>query len=299
MKKKCIIISGPTAVGKTALAVQVAQHFSTSIISADSRQCYQELNIGVAKPSFQELQAVHHYFINSHSIHQSVNAADFERYALAAVQEIFSVADVAVIVGGTGLYIKAFQEGLDQIPPVPNEFRNNLIAQYKQLGLDWLAQQIQSSDPEFFTTGEIHNPQRMLRALEVRLFTGKSIRSFQNNKAVNRDFDCINIAVELPRADLYSRINIRVDDMIEQGLVNEVAQLAPFRHLNALQTVGYKELFEYVDQSVTLDFAIEKIKQNTRHYAKRQITWLKNQFHHSQWLPPDAPKVIAHIASML
>ena len=299
MKKKCIIISGPTAVGKTALSVDVATHFSTSIISADSRQCYKELNIGVAKPTAVELQNIHHYFINSHSIQENINAADFEKYALSAVEEIFQKSDIALMVGGTGLYIKAFQQGLDPIPQVPAEVRNDIIQNFEQLGIEWLVNQIKNVDPEFYATGELHNPQRMMRTLEVKIFTGKSIRSFQINNPVQRDFECINITVNLPRAELYNRINSRVDAMVSQGLVDEVSNLIPYKQLNALQTVGYKELFDYFNQLSTLEEAILKIKQKTRHYAKRQVTWLSHQLPESKMLPPDSNLVIPYMESIL
>jgi tRNA dimethylallyltransferase len=299
MKKKCIIISGPTAVGKTALGIEVARHFSTSIISADSRQCYRELNIGVAKPSETELNLVKHYFINSHSIHDNINAADFEKYALNAVEEIFSKTDIALMVGGTGLYTRAFQQGLDDIPQVPENIRKQLNDQFEKHGIEWLSNQLKTEDPGFYSSGEIHNPQRMLRALEVKIFTGKSIKSFQRNTKATRDFDCINISINLPRNELYQRINSRVDNMIEQGLVEEVAALIPYKNLNALQTVGYRELFDHFEQLINLEEAITKIKQNTRHYAKRQITWLTHQLPEAHTFAPNAQSVISFIESIV
>lgn len=299
MKKKCIIISGPTAVGKTALGIDVASYFNTSVISADSRQCFRELNIGVAKPNAEQLNKVHHYFINSHSIQDNINAADFEKYALSAVEELFQKSAVALMVGGTGLYIKAFQQGLDQIPQVPADIRKSIIQQFEQFGMDWLVNQIKNTDPEFYASGELQNPQRMMRALEVITFTGRSIRSFQTKNLVHRDFECINITVALPRSELYNRINTRVDEMVGEGLVDEVSQLIPYRQLNALQTVGYREIFDYLDQTTTLNEAIQKIKQNTRHYAKRQITWLSHQLPESIILPPESNVVIPFIESLL
>ncbi len=299
MRKKCIIISGPTAVGKTALGIEVARHFSTSIISADSRQCYRELNIGVAKPTQSELQSVKHYFINSHSIHNNINAADFEKYALHAVEEIFTTSDIALMVGGTGLYTKAFQYGLDQIPQVPDDIRTQLNDDFEKFGLEWLIDELKTKDPAFYNNGEIKNPQRMLRALEVKMFTGKSIRTFQRNTKATRDFDCINITINLERKELYQRINGRVDNMIEQGLAEEVAALIPYKNLNALQTVGYRELFDHFEQLLTLGEAIEKIKQNTRHYAKRQITWLSHQLPDAHAFAPDPQSVISFIESIV
>lgn len=274
-KKTCILILGPTAVGKTALAIQVAQHFSTEIISCDSRQCFKELNIGVAKPTVEELALVQHYFINSHSIHDTVNAASFEQYALEQLNAIFKEKDIAVMVGGTGLYAKAFCEGMDTIPAIDEKLRQQLNEQYQQKGIEWLQQEVKQSDPVYFERGEIHNPQRLLRVLEVVMQTGSSITSFQTNEKKQRDFNIIKIGLELPRDVLYDRINKRVDQMIEQGLLKEIKNLLPYKDLNALQTVGYKELFSYFNHEVSFELAINDIKKNTRHYAKRQMTWFK------------------------
>lgn len=274
-KKTCILILGPTAVGKTALAIQVAQHFSTEIISCDSRQCFKELNIGVAKPTVEELALVQHYFINSHSIHDTVNAALFEQYALEQLNAIFKEKDIAVMVGGTGLYAKAFCEGMDTIPAIDEKLRQQLNEQYQQKGIEWLQQEVKQSDPVYFERGEIHNPQRLLRVLEVVMQTGSSITSFQTNEKKQRDFNIIKIGLELPRDVLYDRINKRVDQMIGQGLLKEVKNLLPYKDLNALQTVGYKELFSYFNHEVSFELAINDIKKNTRHYAKRQMTWFK------------------------
>jgi len=275
MKKTCIVIVGPTAVGKTAFALQVAQHFNTQIISADSRQCFKELSIGVAKPSFQELESVPHHFINSHSIADEVNAGVFEKYALQKADEIFANNNIAVVVGGTGLYVKTFCQGIDNIPSIPLEIRNKLTNDYLQNGLSWLQQEVEKLDPQYYAKGEIQNPQRLLRALEVVEFTGLSIIEFQQQKKVDRNFNSIKIGLQLPREDLYSRINNRVDEMINEGLLKEVEKLLPYKDLNALQTVGYTELFNYFENKISLDRAIELIKQNSRHYAKRQLTWFK------------------------
>ena len=275
MKKTVIIIAGPTASGKTALAILLAQHFSTQIISADSRQCYRELEIGVAKPSAKELAQVPHYFINSHSIQDTFSAADYERYALKGVGEIHAHTNVAIMVGGTGLYIKAFCEGLDDIPAVDEALRQRINAQYQANGIAWLQEEVRKADPAYFQQGEIANPQRMLRALEVKLSTGQSISSFQSRQKKERSFNIIKIGLELPRPVLYNRINERVDAMMQQGLEAEAKALLPVRDLNALQTVGYRELFDYFDRNCTREKAIELIKQNTRHYAKRQMTWFK------------------------
>jgi tRNA dimethylallyltransferase len=274
-KKTCIIITGPTAAGKTSLGIELALKHQTQIISADSRQCFKELNIGVAKPSDEQLQKVTHYFINSHSIYQEVNARIFEEYALQTVNSIFEKNDVAVMVGGTGLYIKAFAEGLDEIPEVNESVRKEINENYLANGFHWLENELKEQDPVFFSRGEMKNPQRMLRALEVKRSTGKSIFDFHSQKKVKRNFDIKVRLLEPPREQLYQNINKRVDEMMESGLLKEAESLYPFKHLNALQTVGYKELFDYLDNKYSLEKAVEEIKKNTRHYAKRQMTWFR------------------------
>ncbi len=291
MNKTCIIIAGPTAVGKTAFAIEVAQHFSTKIISADSRQCYKEMNIGVARPSPDELAAVPHYFIASHSIHDNLNAVDFEKYALNYVEDIFKDNEVAVMVGGTGLYIKAFCEGLDEIPAANAALRNEIIEAYNNRGMEWLQASIEKEDPLFFKSGEMQNPQRMMRALEVVRTTGQSILHFHSKEKKKRNFNIVKLGLETPRETLYDRINKRVDVMMENGLLEEAKNLYSFKNLNALQTVGYRELFDYFDGTTNLDRAIELIKQNSRHYAKRQLTWFKKD-EQIKWVSPKFSKEI-------
>ncbi|HTR29930.1 MAG TPA: tRNA (adenosine(37)-N6)-dimethylallyltransferase MiaA [Puia sp.] len=270
-----IIIVGPTAVGKTAAAIRLARQEQTSIISADSRQCYLELNIGVAKPSPAELDAVHHYFINSHSIRQEVNAALFEELALRWTTEIFQDKPTAVMVGGTGLYIKAFTDGLDAIPAVDPAIRGRLQQQFGINGIGWLREEVRLHDPGYYAEGERQNPQRLLRALEVRLSTGRSILSFRNGVSRQRPFHIRKIGLDLPKEELHRRIHARVDQMIDQGLLAEVSNLLPYRNHNALRTVGYREIFEHLDGLCSLDEAIANIKTNTRRYAKRQLTWFR------------------------
>jgi tRNA dimethylallyltransferase len=285
-----IIIVGPTAVGKTAAAIRLAQKLDTKIISADSRQCYRELDIGVAKPTPGELAAVPHYFINSHSITEEVNAATFEELALQWTAEIFQKAPVAVMVGGTGLYIRAFTSGLDAIPPVDQSVRAHIRDHYEEHGLAWLQSEIQKYDPDYYNKGEILNPQRLMRALEVRMSTGQSILSFQSREPRNRPFQVKTIGLNLPREQLNQRIHARVDEMMKDGLLAEAERLLPYRQHNALQTVGYRELFHYFDEGgeETLEQAVTAIKTNTRQYAKRQLTW----FHRDlsiRWTTPDTP----------
>jgi tRNA dimethylallyltransferase len=284
-QKTCIVVAGPTAVGKTAAAITLARHFNTSIISADSRQCYKELNIGVAKPDSTQLEAVRHYFINSHSITEDVNAAVFESYALAAAEEIFRSSDYVIMVGGTGLYIQAFCNGIDPIPPIPPAIRQKVISGYNEAGLSWLQEQVSVQDPGYFAGGETSNPQRLMRALEVKLHTGVSITSFHTASVTRRPFEIVKTALELPRAELYRNINHRVDEMMEAGLLGEVSALTPHAHRNALQTVGYSELFDYLNGMSTLETAVENIKKHTRHYAKRQMTWFRKD-QAFQWFHP-------------
>ncbi|MDE3236565.1 MAG: tRNA (adenosine(37)-N6)-dimethylallyltransferase MiaA [Bacteroidota bacterium] len=270
-----MVITGPTAVGKTALSIALAKTLNTEIISADSRQCYKELNIGVAKPSAEELQDVHHYFINSHSIHEEVNAGTFEQYALQAANTIFQKNKVVVMVGGTGLYIKAFCEGIDVMPAIAKETRKHIVDAFESNGIEWLQNELKEKDPVFWQIAEQQNPHRLMRALEVLYETGKSITSFRRHQSVERPFNIIKIGLQLPKEQLHQRINHRVDIMMEMGLLKEVEGLYKFKYLNALQTVGYKELFDFLSSKCSLEQAVEQIKINTRQYAKRQVTWFK------------------------
>ena len=275
MTKTCIVIVGPTASGKTAAAIAVAQYFNTEIISADSRQCFRELNIGVAKPTAAQLSLVKHHFINSHSITDNVSAADFEKFALAATDKIFENNNIAVMCGGTGLYIKALTEGLDAIPETDHKIKEGITEDYKREGLGWLQNKIKETDPLFWVKGEINNPHRLLRALEVFMTTGVSIIAQQKKIKKVRPFNFIKVGIEINREVLYDRINGRVNDMQEQGLETEAKLLIPFKHLNALKTVGYRELFDFFEGKTTREKAFELIKQNSRNYAKRQLTWFK------------------------
>ena len=274
-QKTVIIVLGPTASGKTAAAIELATRYKTEIISADSRQCFRELNIGVARPSTRELKSVPHHFIATHSIQEEVTAASFEQYALTKAAELFIKHDVVVMAGGTGLYIKAFSEGLDSIPAIPANIRDIITRSYEENGLSWLQEQVKEKDPVFYEKGEIQNPQRMMRALEVVEYTGQSILSFRKNKKTERAFAIVKVGIDLPKEELHRRIHYRVDLMMEHGLLQEVRDLKPYQHLNALQTVGYKEIFDYLDIKISLEKAIEDIKTNTRQYAKRQMTWFR------------------------
>ena len=286
MNKTVIIVAGPTASGKTSVAIELAKYFNTEIISADSRQCYRELNIGVARPSESQLSEVKHHFIASHSIHDQVNAATFEKYALEKADKIFKEHDVIIMVGGTGLYIRAFCEGLDEIPPISEAVRQNITSAYEKNGLAWLQKQLQEKDPVFFEKGEIKNPQRSMRALEVFEATGESIMAFRKGSKVKRHFNVIKIGLGLPKDRLIHNIETRVDDMIHQGLADEAKSLYSYKQLSALQTVGYREIFDWMDEKRSLEQAIQLIKKNTKQYAKRQLTWFRKDSSF-QWFEPE------------
>lgn len=292
MQKTVLVLVGPTAVGKTELAIQLAEHFGTSVISADSRQCYRFLNIGVAKPSSLDLARVPHYFIDTHDIEADVNASVFEQYALDITEKLFAKHDVVIMAGGTGLYIDAFCNGLDELPTVPSSIRADIRAGYEAEGIAWLTERLKVKDPYYAEKGAMQNPQRMMRALEIVDATGKSILMFQKAKKVIRPFRIIKVGLDLPRALLYDRINQRVDYMMEVGLLEEVKSLQDYAHCNALQTVGYKELFAYLEGAVSLDEAVDQIKQHTRNYAKRQLTWFKKDASITWFSPNDSVQLL-------
>lgn len=269
-----IIIVGPTASGKTSLSLKVAQHFDSSIISADSRQCYREMNIGVAKPLPSELSLLPHYFINTNSILDTVDAIVFEQEALAAAKNIFLKNNTAIVTGGTGLYVKIFCEGIDDIPQTDPVVKQQVNAVWEESGLAGIQRWLNEVDPDFLAfSNEPGNRARMMRALEVKLSSGKSLLEFREGIKKTRPFKIRKIGIRWAREVLYQRINQRVDEMMNAGLLEEAAGLFPFRHLKALQTVGYQELFDHFDEKYSLDEAIEKIKQHTRNFAKRQMTW--------------------------
>jgi tRNA dimethylallyltransferase len=269
------IICGPTAVGKTAFAIELAEYLQTEIISADSRQCFRELGIAVAKPSLEELKRITHHFIDSHSITEELNAGKFEQYALQKAEAIIKQHQTAVMVGGTGLYMKAFCGGMDSMPIIDPIVREHIIQEYAAKGMSWLQEEVSKKDPQFWQMAEQENPQRLMRALEMILTTGISITEFRKSEKKIRPFKIIKIGLELPREILNQRINHRVDLMVQEGLIKEAEDLFTFRNNNALQTVGYQELFEFLEGKISIDRAIELIKQHTRQYAKRQMTWFK------------------------
>jgi len=293
-RNKLIVIGGPTASGKTSLAIEIAKHFQTEILSADSRQCYKELNIGVAKPSQEELQATKHHFINSHSIQEEVTAGTFMRYGLDTLENLFANKDVAICVGGTGLYINALCKGLDEIPTVSNAVKNEMEMEYKERGLEWLQKEVKHLDPFYYKSIDTQNPMRLLRGLIFFKSHNKSILQFKRKKIAPRPFDIEYYAIQMERDFLYKRINNRVEQMMSLGLLKEVENLKQYSAIKALQTVGYKELFQHLDGNMTLEKAVDKIKQHTRNYAKRQITWFKNQ---GEFQYLSAEKIESHLKS--
>lgn len=284
--KKLIVIVGPTAAGKTALAIQVAKHVHAEIISADSRQIYRELTIGTAKPNEAELREVPHHFIDSHSIADDYDAARFGEEALLKIYSLFERYDYVVVCGGSGLYIKALLEGFDDIPEVPDEIRDQLIEEFENKGMLWLQNRMRELDPEHFKKIDQKNPMRLMRALEVKLATGKSISEFQKQTPKELPFKVIRIGVEVERARLYERIDKRMDDMIALGLFEEAKGLYAYRHKNALQTVGYQEIFGFIDGQYDREEAVRLLKRNSRRYAKRQLTWFKRD-EQIRWFKPD------------
>lgn len=289
MKKTLLCILGPTAVGKTATAIKLAQALNTEIISADSRQFFKEISIGTAKPSDKELTQAKHHFIGHLSIHQPYSAGDFERDALLKLDELFKQHDVVIAVGGSGLYVKALIDGLDDMPKADENLRNELNQLYATQGIEPLQQQLLLLNPDLYNQTEILNPQRVMRAIEIALAIKNGF--VPNTKKHKRNFNVIKVVIDLPREVLYNRINQRVDVMMQQGLLNEAQSMLPNRDNYALQTVGYKELFEYFDGIHSIEKAVDLIKQHTRNYAKRQITWFKKEAP-DFWFSPDQTQEI-------
>jgi tRNA dimethylallyltransferase len=275
--KRLIVISGATAIGKTALSIQLAQHFNSEIISADSRQFYKELKIGATPPSQEELIKVKHHFIQHLSVKDDYNVGLFEKDAIAVLYTLFKKTDTLIMAGGSGLYIDAVCNGLDTFPEVDEKIKKELIAEYKNKGITFLQDELKKRDPVYFDIVDINNPQRLIRALAVIRESRKPFSSFRNKTSAKRDFKISHFSLEMEREKLYERINRRVDLMMEEELLKEVKNLIPYKNKNALQTVGYKELFSYFDGEISLEEAINKIKQNTRRFAKRQISWLKRE----------------------
>ena len=292
------MIGGATASGKTRLAIEVAKRFKTEIISADSRQFYREMSIGTAKPTAAELAEVPHHFVGNLSIHDYYSVGDFEREALVVLDKIFEKNNVAVMVGGTGLFLRAVCEGLDEFPEIPLSTRQYFEDMYKKEGIEPLQKMLQTVDPEYFTIVDQQNPMRLTRALAVWQSSGKPFSSFRTQAKKTRNFNPIYIVTDIERPILYDRINKRVDAMMVEGLLKEAENLRPFKDLNALQTVGYQELFDYFEDKTTLDEAVDKIKQHSRNYAKRQTTWFRKEAHWARFEPSNTEGVLNFIQPM-
>tara|TARA_B100000767_G_scaffold43090_1_gene37018 strand:+ start:1869 stop:2786 length:918 start_codon:yes stop_codon:yes gene_type:complete len=283
--KKIILIVGPTAIGKTALSIELANALNTEIISCDSRQFYKELKIGAAPPNSEDLAAAKHHFIHHLSVTDDYNAGEFEINAIAKIKDLHKTKDTIIVVGGSGLYVDAICKGFDKMPEIPNQIRKHLNSKLIEKGLVWLKEEVKKSDPKFYDTCDQQNPQRLLRALEVFIATGQPFSSFKSIKPKQRPFEIIKIGLTTEREILYKRINKRVDKMLENGLLEEVELLIPFQQRNALQTVGYKEIFAFYNNDCTLEKSVEYIKRNTRRFAKRQLTWFRKD-KKTKWFEP-------------
>ena len=297
---------GPTAIGKTSLSIALAQHFGCEIISCDSRQFFKEMTIGTAVPNKEELSDAKHHFIHNKSIFENYTVGDFEKEAISKLDELYKTSDFAILVGGSGLYVDAVLKGFDAFPEIENSVREQVNADYEKLGIAYLQQKLQELDSDYFDTITIENPQtlqnpqRMMRFVEVCIGSGKPYSSFMNKKKNTRNFTPIIIGLEAERAIIYERINQRVEIMINEGLLAEAEKVYPNKNLNALQTVGYRELFDYFEGKITLEFAIEEIKKNTRRFAKRQLTWFKRN-EATKWFDylENQKKITDYIASII
>ena len=289
------VVCGPTAVGKTEFAIQLAERLQTEIISADSRQIYKEIPIGTAHPTAEQLQRVKHHFIGNLSINEDYNAGKFERDSLHLLDQLFLQFKSVVCCGGTGLYIKALCDGLDEVPQANDAIRLELAARLKSDGLEALQKELQRLDPVHFSKMDVQNPQRVIRALEVCLSTGKPFSSFHENSKTNRPFRIVKIGLELPREQLNERINKRVEMMLANGWLEEARSVYPLRHLNALNTVGYKELFDHFSGEMNYEEAVEKIKTNTRRFAKRQMTWFRKDEEIQWFTEPTVEAVLGSV----
>ena len=300
MGKHLITIIGPTAIGKTTLAIKIANYFKTEIVSADSRQFYKEMNIGTAKPSTSELNSIKHHLINNKSVNDDYNIYDYEKDALKSIESIFNKKDIAILVGGSGLYINTVLYGLDEIPGISAEVRNSLYLDLELKGIKKLQEKLKLLDPSSYRSIDINNPRRLIRALEVSISTGKSYSSFLKKKKKKRDFNIIVLGMNQERLSLYKKINTRVDNMVENGLINEVKELYTLKGLNTLNTIGYSEVFNYIEDKYSLDECINEIKKNTRRYAKRQLTWFKS-IDRVEWITPNYnfEEVIAYIKNLI
>lgn len=295
MPKTLIVLTGPTGIGKTSIGIKIAQRFNTEIVSSDSRQIFKELTIGTAVPSKQELRSVKHHFIHSHSIHDNYNASRYETEALQLLDTLFLTHDTIVLVGGSMMYIDAICKGIDTMPDADPEIRNLLKVQLENEGIESLRLQLKKLDPEYYQIVDLKNPNRIIHALEMCLMTGKTFTSFRTNPNKKRPFSIIKIGLNCDRTILHNRINKRVDSMVEEGLENEARSLYSQKHLNSLNTVGYRELFSFFDGDITKDRALELIKRNSRRYARKQLTWFRRDSLMTWFEPNQQDEIISFI----
>ena len=294
--KTLIVITGPTAVGKTALCLDIAQHFGIPIINADSRQIYKELKIGTASPTPEQLAKVKHYFVGLLSLNDYYSASLFEQQTMEILEREFAKSDYALMAGGSMMYIDAVCDGIDDIPTVDDKTRETLKARLAAEGLEPLVEELKKLDPEYYEIVDKQNPRRVVHGLEICLMTGKTYTSFRKREKKQRPFNIVKIGLNREREELYNRINQRVDQMMAEGLLEEAKSLYPMRHMNALNTVGYKEMFAYLDGTWTLEEAVERIKGNTRRYARKQLTWYKKDEQIRWFHPNEKDKIISYIS---
>ena len=297
MKKTLIVITGPTAVGKTALCLEIAKHFDIPIINADSRQIYRELRIGTAQPTKEQMQEVKHYFVGTLGLDDYYSASLFEQQVLECLEQQFLTNDYALLSGGSMMYIDAVCDGIDDIPTIDDETRTLMKQRLADEGLEALVEELRRLDPEYYEIVDRQNPRRVVHALEICVMTGKTYTSFRKREKRQRPFQIIKIGLNRPREELYDRINQRVDQMMADGLLEEARSLYPLRHLNALNTVGYKELFDYLEGRWPLEEAVERIKGNTRRYARKQLTWYKKDERMKWFHPQETEQIISYITN--
>lgn len=299
MDKTLVLIAGPTAVGKTSCGIQIAEHFGTEILSADSRQIYRETCIGTAVPTQEELAGVKHHFIQTVSIREGYNASTYEQEALATLEGLFKKKDVVLMVGGSGLYIDAVCKGIDDLPSVDPELREHLLNRLETEGLETLTRELEKLDPVSFHRIDLKNHMRVLKALEISIQTGKPYSGFLKASSKKRPFHMIRIALDMERELLYDRINLRVDQMMKEGLLEEAREIQHLKGYTALKTVGYRELFEFLDGQITLDEAVDLIKRHTRKFARKQLTWFRKESQYKWFSPPDPVEIISWIEEQL
>ena len=299
MKNTLIVLIGPTGVGKTELSLSIAEHFKTCIVSADSRQLYADLKIGTAAPTPDQLARVPHHFVGTLRLTDYYSAAQYEAEVMVKLEELFQQNDVVVLTGGSMMYVDAICKGIDDIPTVDKETRELMIQRYEEEGLEKLCSELKLLDPKYYQIVDLKNPKRVIHALEICYMTGKTYTSFRTREIKKRPFRIIKIGLTREREELYNRINRRVDEMMEKGLLEEARSVAEYKHLNSLNTVGYKEIFKYIDGEWPLDFAIEKIKQNSRIYSRKQMTWFKRDTEISWFHPEKKEEIMNHIKNLL